>query len=123
MKQTRLERLENEAIRVLREAAAVAERPALLRHAGAAGVVLLDLARNAFFPAPIPFPLVDEDAGRGHDLLLVPEGAAGLEQQPWDLVSVRPGGGEQAAVATANRIVAFLRAIRQLILLQGARKA
>ena len=99
MKQTRLERLENEAIRLLREAAAAAERPALIRHAGAAGVVLADLARRAFLPAVFPFPLVDEDGGRGHDLLLVAEGAAGPEHQPWELLNVRPGGGAPTRVS------------------------
>ncbi len=98
MKQTRLERLENEAIRLLREAAAVAERPALVRHADATGVVLMHLARKAFLPAPIPFVLVDEDGGRGHDLL-VTAGGVGPELQPWDLLTLRLGGGEPARVS------------------------
>jgi bifunctional enzyme CysN/CysC len=98
MKQTRIERLENQGIRLLREAAAVAERPALVRQGGAAGVVLSHLARKAFLPAPIPFAVVEEEAvagaarAGGHDLLLVADATSGREPEPWDLLSLRPRG-------------------------------
>jgi bifunctional enzyme CysN/CysC len=104
MKQTRLERLENEAIRLVREAAAVAERPALVRDAGAAGVALLHLARKAFLPAALPFPIVDEEApaganGRGPDLLLVGGEAPGRQLEPWDLLNLRPRADQAARLA------------------------
>jgi bifunctional enzyme CysN/CysC len=105
MKQTRLERLENEGIRLLREAAAVAERPALVRQAGAPGVVLLHLASKAFLPAAVPFPVVDGEAagaragGQGHDLLLVADPTAARPREPWDLLNLRPRGDVAARLS------------------------
>jgi sulfate adenylyltransferase subunit 2 len=55
--------LENEAIYVLREVAAQCERPALLFSGGKDSIVLTWLARRAFAPAPIPFPLLHIDTG------------------------------------------------------------
>jgi sulfate adenylyltransferase subunit 2 len=56
-----LERLEAESIHILREVAAEAERPVLLYSMGKDSVVLLHLARKAFFPATPPFPLLHVD--------------------------------------------------------------
>jgi sulfate adenylyltransferase subunit 2 len=58
---THLQRLEAEAIHILREAAAEAERPVMLYSAGKDSSVLLHLARRAFAPAPPPFPLLHID--------------------------------------------------------------
>jgi sulfate adenylyltransferase subunit 2 len=58
---THLQRLEGEAIHILREAAAEADRPVMLYSAGKDSSVLLHLARKAFFPAPPPFPLLHID--------------------------------------------------------------
>jgi len=55
--------LESEAIYVLRETAAQFERPALLFSGGKDSIVMVHLARKAFFPARIPFPLVHIDTG------------------------------------------------------------
>jgi len=55
--------LEHEAIHVLREAAAQAVRPVMLYSIGKDSSVLLHLARKAFYPAPIPFPLLHVDTG------------------------------------------------------------
>ena len=59
----RLHRLEAEAIHILRETAAEFARPALLYSIGKDSSVLLRLAQKAFFPGPIPFPLVHVDTG------------------------------------------------------------
>jgi sulfate adenylyltransferase subunit 2 len=56
-----LQRLEAEAIHILREAAAEAERPVMLYSAGKDSSVLLHLARRAFAPARPPFPLLHVD--------------------------------------------------------------
>lgn len=56
-----LSTLEAESIYVLREVAAAFERPALLFSGGKDSIVISHLARKAFFPAPIPFPLVHID--------------------------------------------------------------
>ncbi|MFD2264726.1 sulfate adenylyltransferase subunit CysD [Lacibacterium aquatile] len=56
-----LRRLEAESIRILREVAAEFERPVLLYSIGKDSSVLLHLARKAFYPAPLPFPLLHID--------------------------------------------------------------
>ncbi len=58
---THLERLEAEAIHIIREATAEAERPVMLYSVGKDSSVMLHLARKAFFPAPPPFPLLHVD--------------------------------------------------------------
>jgi sulfate adenylyltransferase subunit 2 len=58
-----LRELESESIFVIREAAAQFERPALLFSGGKDSIVLTHLARKAFFPARIPFPLLHIDTG------------------------------------------------------------
>jgi sulfate adenylyltransferase subunit 2 len=58
-----LRRLESEAIHVFREITAQASRPVLLYSVGKDSSVLLHLARKAFHPAPIPFPLLHVDTG------------------------------------------------------------
>jgi sulfate adenylyltransferase subunit 2 len=55
--------LENESIHVLREVAAQFERPVLLFSGGKDSIVVAWLARKAFYPAPIPFPLLHIDTG------------------------------------------------------------
>ncbi|MCP9221375.1 sulfate adenylyltransferase subunit CysD [Erythrobacter sp. LQ02-29] len=58
---THLERLEAEAIHIIREVAAEAERPVMLYSVGKDSAVMLHLARKAFYPAPPPFPLLHVD--------------------------------------------------------------
>lgn len=60
---THLKQLEAEAIFVLRETAAQFENPALLFSGGKDSIVMAHLARKAFFPARLPFPLVHIDTG------------------------------------------------------------
>jgi len=55
--------LESEAIYVLREVAAQFERPFLLFSGGKDSIILAHLARKAFYPANIPFPLLHIDTG------------------------------------------------------------
>jgi sulfate adenylyltransferase subunit 2 len=58
-----LDRLESEAIHILREIAAVCTKPALLYSGGKDSAVLLHLATKAFWPQAIPFPLLHVDTG------------------------------------------------------------
>ncbi len=60
---TDLEQLEAEAIFVIRETAAQFERPALLFSGGKDSIVMAHLARKAFHPAGLPFPLLHVDTG------------------------------------------------------------
>ena len=58
---THLKQLEAESIHVIREVAAEFERPVLLYSIGKDSSVLLHLARKAFFPGPLPFPMLHVD--------------------------------------------------------------
>jgi sulfate adenylyltransferase subunit 2 len=55
--------LEAESIHIIREVVATMERPALLFSGGKDSIVMLHLARKAFWPARLPFPLVHIDTG------------------------------------------------------------
>jgi sulfate adenylyltransferase subunit 2 len=56
-----LKELENESIEILRETAAGFKRPVMMYSIGKDSSVLLHLARKAFYPSPIPFPLLHVD--------------------------------------------------------------
>jgi sulfate adenylyltransferase subunit 2 len=56
-----LKALENESIEILRETAAAFRKPVLLYSIGKDSAVLLHLAMKAFYPAPIPFPVMHID--------------------------------------------------------------
>jgi sulfate adenylyltransferase subunit 2 len=55
--------LEAESVHIMREVAATFERPALLFSGGKDSAVMFHVARKAFWPAPVPFPLVHIDTG------------------------------------------------------------
>ncbi len=55
--------LEHEAIYIIREVAAQFERPALLFSGGKDSITLVQLARKAFYPAKVPFPMLHIDTG------------------------------------------------------------
>ena len=58
---THLQRLEAESIHILREVVAEAERPVMLYSVGKDSAVMVHLARRAFYPGPLPFPLLHVD--------------------------------------------------------------
>src|ERR1700756_501933 len=60
---THLQALEAESMHIFREVAAEFERPVLLFSGGKDSVVMLHVARKAFWPAPIPFPVMHVDTG------------------------------------------------------------
>jgi sulfate adenylyltransferase subunit 2 len=60
---SQLDQLEAESIHIFREAAAEFEKPALMFSGGKDSIVMLRLAEKAFYPAKIPFPLVQIDTG------------------------------------------------------------
>ncbi|KAA0874383.1 sulfate adenylyltransferase subunit CysD [Nitrincola tapanii] len=60
---THLQRLEAESIYIIREVIAEAKKPVMLYSVGKDSSVLLHLARKAFAPANIPFPLLHVDTG------------------------------------------------------------
>jgi sulfate adenylyltransferase subunit 2 len=58
---THLQRLEAESIQILREVVAETENPVMLYSIGKDSSVMLHLARKAFYPGPLPFPLLHVD--------------------------------------------------------------
>jgi len=62
--------LEAEAVHVFREVAATFERPVLLFSGGKDSVVMLHAAAKAFWPAPLPFPVLHVDTGHNFDEVL-----------------------------------------------------
>lgn len=60
---THLKQLESEAIYILRETAAQFEKPVLLFSGGKDSIVMAHLAKKAFWPSKLPFPLLHVDTG------------------------------------------------------------
>ncbi|MBM4261459.1 MAG: sulfate adenylyltransferase subunit CysD [Deltaproteobacteria bacterium] len=58
-----LNEIEAEAIEIIREVAATAAKPVMLYSIGKDSSVMLRLAQKAFYPGPIPFPLLHIDTG------------------------------------------------------------
>jgi len=61
MERDRLQRLEDESVHIIREVAAQFRRPVMLYSIGKDSSVMLHLARKAFHPGRIPFPLLHVD--------------------------------------------------------------
>jgi sulfate adenylyltransferase subunit 2 len=66
-----LRTLEAEAVHIFREVAAGFERPVLLFSGGKDSVVMLHVAAKAFWPAPLPFPIMHIDTGHNLDDVIV----------------------------------------------------
>ncbi len=67
---SQLDQLEAESIHIFREVAAEFEKPVLMFSGGKDSIVMLRLAEKAFYPAKIPFSILQVDTGldfpRGH---------------------------------------------------------
>ena len=61
LKLTHLQRLEAESNRIMREVVAECEKPVMLYSIGKDSATMLHIAKKAFFPAPLPFPLLHVD--------------------------------------------------------------
>ena len=100
-----LGRLEAESIHILREVAAECGRPVMMYSVGKDSSVMVRLAQKAFFPGPIPFPLLHVDTNYkfsemyafrdefcrsiGADLRIHSNAAAlAADANPWDLGTV-----------------------------------
>jgi sulfate adenylyltransferase, small subunit len=62
-----LAELESESIFVIREVAAQFERPVMLFSGGKDSIIMTHLARKAFWPARLPFPLLHIDTGHNFE--------------------------------------------------------
>ncbi len=91
-----LEQLEAESIHIFREVAAQFERPALLFSGGKDSITLVQLAKKAFAPGKIPFPLVHIDTGHNfpealqyRDWLATEVGATLIVRKVEDTIKVK----------------------------------
>jgi sulfate adenylyltransferase subunit 2 len=66
-----LRELESESIFVMREVAAQFENPGLLFSGGKDSIVMVHLARKAFWPARFPFPLIHIDTGHNFEETMI----------------------------------------------------
>lgn len=129
-----LKELEAEAMYVIRETAANFERPALLFSGGKDSIVMTHLARKAFFPAKIPFPLLHIDTGHNfpetldfRDSLVKKIGATLIVKSVQDSIDKGRAVEEKGPNASRNvlQTVTLLDAIEDLKLdacLGGARR-
>jgi len=62
-KLSQLQALESESIHIMREVVAEFRNPVMLYSVGKDSSVMLQLARKAFYPGPLPFPLLHVDTG------------------------------------------------------------
>ena len=63
LRMSHLRTLEAESIHIFREVASEFQRPVMLYSIGKDSSVMLRLAQKAFYPGPIPFPLLHVDTG------------------------------------------------------------
>lgn len=61
LRRTHLKQLEHESIHIIREVAASFKKPVMLYSIGKDSAVMLHLARKAFYPSRLPFPLMHVD--------------------------------------------------------------
>jgi len=67
---SQLQALEAESVHIFREVVAELERPVLLFSGGKDSIVMLHLARKAFWPARMPFPVLHVDTGHNFEEVL-----------------------------------------------------
>ena len=67
---SQLDQLEAESIHIFREVAAEFEKPVLMFSGGKDSIVMMRLAEKAFYPAKIPFPVLQVDTGLDFDEVL-----------------------------------------------------
>ncbi len=94
--------LEAESIHILREVASEFERPVMLYSIGKDSSVMLRLAQKAFYPGPIPFPLMHIDTGfKFREMLSVSRRDGALDRRGVAGVAQRAGdrGGNQSHCA------------------------
>ena len=118
-----LRELEAESMYVIREVAAQFERPALLFSGGKDSIVMVHLAKKAFYPARIPFPLLHIDTGHNfqealdfRDKLAKDSGAELLVRYVQDSIDKGRAVEEKGINASRNvlQTVTLLDAIEEL---------
>jgi len=117
-----LQALEAEAVFVIREVAAEFERPVLLFSGGKDSAVMLQVAVKAFWPAPLPFPVMHVDTGHNfgevidsRDRRVAELGVRLVVAHVQDAIDAGKVVEEQGPRASRNRLqtVSLLEAIEQ----------
>jgi sulfate adenylyltransferase subunit 2 len=117
-----LRTLEAEAVHIFREVAAGFERPVLLFSGGKDSVVMLHVALKAFWPAPLPFPIMHIDTGHNladvivfRDLTVAQTGVRLVVSRVQDDIDAGRVVEETGPQASRNRLQTFtlLRAIQE----------
>jgi sulfate adenylyltransferase subunit 2 len=123
LKINHLRELEAESIYVIREVAAQFERPTLLFSGGKDSIVLFHLARKAFWPSKVPFPLLHIDTGHNfqetldfRDRLMAETGATCIARLVQDSINNGRAVEEKGVNASRNvlQTVTLLDAIEEL---------
>ncbi len=123
LKINHLRELESESIYVIREVAAQFERPTLLFSGGKDSIVLFHLARKAFWPAKVPFPLLHIDTGHNfqetldfRDHLMETTGATCIARQVQDSIDSGRAVEEKGVNASRNvlQTITLLDAIEEM---------
>jgi sulfate adenylyltransferase subunit 2 len=129
-----LRELESEAIFIMREVAALFERPVLLFSGGKDSIALVHLARKAFWPARIPLPLMHIDTGHNfpetiiyRDKLVAETGTELIVRYVQDSINQGRATEEKGANASRNMLqtVTLLDALEEFrfdAALGGARR-
>lgn len=101
---THLERLEAESIHIFREVAAEFQNPVMLYSIGKDSSVMLRLAQKAFYPGPIPFPLLHIDTGyKFHEMIEFRDRTArelNLDLRVWRNEAALADGANPVALGT-----------------------
>ncbi|PRZ00922.1 sulfate adenylyltransferase subunit CysD [Marinilabilia salmonicolor] len=117
-----LKELEAESIFVIREVAAQFENPVMLFSGGKDSIVMFHLARKAFWPAKVPFPLMHIDTGHNfpetikyRDDLMEKTGARCIVKYVQDTIDQGKAVEETGVNASRNKIqtITLLDAIEQ----------
>jgi sulfate adenylyltransferase subunit 2 len=106
-----LRELESESIFIIREVAAQFERPTLLFSGGKDSIVMFHIARKAFWPAKVPFPLLHIDTGHNfqetldfRDNLMEKTGATCIVRLVQDSIDKGRAVEETGANASRNKL-------------------
>ena len=118
-----LKELEAESIFVLREVAAQFERPVMLFSGGKDSIVMFHLARKAFWPGKVPFPLLHIDTGHNfqetldyRDNLMAKTGAKCIVRYVQDSIDQGRAVEEKGFNASRNKLqtITLLDALEEL---------
>ncbi|HPN21694.1 MAG TPA: sulfate adenylyltransferase subunit CysD [Tenuifilaceae bacterium] len=122
-KMNHLRELESESIYVIREVVSQFENPAMLFSGGKDSIVMYHLARKAFYPAKVPFPLMHIDTGHNfqetldfRDWLVAETGVPLIVKYVQDSINKGRAVEETGYNASRNKLqtVTLLDAIEEL---------